>query len=495
MKTLGRLEKNKNYWFLLIVSFIFFLLRFPSLFEPYWYGDEGIYQTIGMAMQKGLLLYRDIWDNKPPLLYALYSLFDSDQFLLRLISLIFGLLSVIVFFFLAKNLFTKEENKLKTPKIAYITTSIFAVLFGLPLLEGNIANAENFMTLPILLSGLLVFKVTTDKKYSKQNPIIIFGVGILLSIAFLFKIVAVFDTAAFFLFLVFIEIKEKKHLQTFISNLLYFIIGFFTPVILVSLFFLLNGAFYDFISASFLQNVGYVGYGNKYIFPQGLLFVKLVFLGFFVLFLFKKIKTVSASSLFIFLWFSFSLFNAFFAQRPYTHYLLVILPSLLFVFGLIFDKRYQKFAMVIFILSIILLAKNFNVYGKTPFYYQNFISFITGNKDVPSYYAFFDYQTLTDYELAQFIKGHANNKENLFIWGNNAQLYKLVDKLPPGRYTVAYHMTYSKKSLEETKQAFYKNNPKYVIVTSARNPIPYSLSEYFRRANIRQAVVYENSFK
>ncbi len=98
-------------------------------------------------MRQGRLLYSGIWDNKPPLLYIFYSIFNSDQFALRTVSLIFGLLSVFAFFFLAKKLF-------KSNKVIYVTAFIFTFLFGIPLIEGNIANAENFMLLPILTAGL-----------------------------------------------------------------------------------------------------------------------------------------------------------------------------------------------------------------------------------------------------------------------------------------------------------------------------------------------------
>ena len=74
MKILGKLEGNLSCWFLIIISVVFFFLRFPSLFEPNWYGDEGVYQTLGIGMNAGRLLYKGIFDNKPPLLYFLYSL-------------------------------------------------------------------------------------------------------------------------------------------------------------------------------------------------------------------------------------------------------------------------------------------------------------------------------------------------------------------------------------------------------------------------------------
>src|SRR5205085_2298077 len=138
MKLFSRSEKNKQYWYLILASLAFFLLRFPSLFEPNWYGDEGIYQTIGLAMNRGRMLYTQIWDNKPPLLYVLYALFQSDQFTIRLISLIFGIGTLIAIYVFSQKLFQQKT-------ISMLVTSLFGFLFAIPFFEGNIANAENFI--------------------------------------------------------------------------------------------------------------------------------------------------------------------------------------------------------------------------------------------------------------------------------------------------------------------------------------------------------------
>src|ERR1051326_55110 len=98
MKFLAKLEKQRVTWFLIITLFLFFLLRLPSLFEPYWYGDEGIYQVIGSALRNGRQLYSGIWDNKPPVLYLIYALFNGDQAGVRFFSLFFGIASVCIFF-------------------------------------------------------------------------------------------------------------------------------------------------------------------------------------------------------------------------------------------------------------------------------------------------------------------------------------------------------------------------------------------------------------
>ena len=88
MKILNRLERSFSFWFLLLTSFLFFLLRWPSLFEPYWYGDEGVYQAVGILLNNGQSLYSQAWENKPPLLLVIYAILNSDQFLVKIASLI-----------------------------------------------------------------------------------------------------------------------------------------------------------------------------------------------------------------------------------------------------------------------------------------------------------------------------------------------------------------------------------------------------------------------
>src|SRR4051794_4939926 len=47
-------------------------LRLPALFRPLWSDDEAIYAVTADALQRGALLYRDVVDHKPPLVYQLY---------------------------------------------------------------------------------------------------------------------------------------------------------------------------------------------------------------------------------------------------------------------------------------------------------------------------------------------------------------------------------------------------------------------------------------
>ena len=481
MKILARLEKNYIFWFLFAISIIFILLRLPSLFEPNWYGDEGIYQAIGTLLNNGEKLYIGAWDNKPPLLFILYAFLNSDQFLIRLTSLIFGLFSILIFYFISAKLFI--NNKIAS----IISTSIYAILFGTIIFEGNIANAENFMLLPILLGALLIISSESNKKsvYIKTY----FLAGLLISAAFLTKIVAIFD---FFAFSLFILIHPNQNFKNKVKKILPFILGFSIPVFITLAYFLFTNNFKDFLDAFLFGNIGYVGKENQFLIPQGFLILKTILLSFFILFIYWKREKIHPNLMFILLWFSFSLFSAFFSHRPYTHYLLMLLPSFSLIIGSIFYFKKQRiFLIITVIITIFTINQSFIIKTNISDYYLNFINFNLGKKSLYKYQAFFDRRTPRDYDIANYIMMNTNPDDDIFIWGDNAQLYKLANKTPILRYTVAYHMTYFPKGITEMKNAIEIKKPKFIIIMPTTEAFPGSLNNYIEKINIQEAFIYE----
>lgn len=491
MELLKRLEKKNELWYLAIFAIVFFFLRLPSLYEPYWYGDEGIYEVIGMALRHGRLLYRDIWDNKPPFLYLIYAIFSGDQTSVRFLSLLSGIYAIIAFYYLAKFLFHK-------PLIPFIITALFSILFGLPLLEGNIANAENFM-LPITITGMLFILSYKPAKNGFAWSYSLFAAGFLFGCAFLFKVVAIFDIAAGSLYLFYLSYKNLRSVYMIFLKLIPLFCGFLLPFIGTVLFFVLNGALKDFIKSAFLMNVGYVNAGNQFIIPQGLLLIKLFFLALFSAFIFMKRTKMQSSHIFIFLWTGFSIFNALFSQRSYTHYLLVFLASFLLFLGLVISEFMTKRVAYIKVLGLSCVffmvfgffLENFQFYGKNFTYYQNFMNFITDRKDLISYISFFDTSAARDYELADYITLRAKPSDTLFIWGDNGQLYKLTNMLPPSRYIVAYHVTISPQTFSEEQKALTRVKPLFVVVMPGKGALPYTLVNYKRSIIIEGATIYE----
>lgn len=504
MKLLTKLEKNKSFWYLVGILLLFFLLRLPSLIEPNWYGDEGIYQTIGQTLREGRLMYVGTWDNKPPLLNIVYWLFNGDQFSVRVFSLISGIFAVGAFFFLSKLL-------LKTLRTSLIVTFVFAVLFATPLVEGNIANAENFMLFLNILAGIFVYLFVTKKqlhtKYDLLNTryFLPFISGLIIGISFLFKIVAVFDFAAFIIFVLINNLPHrfsftlnrlKSMLQPMLITVLPIIVGFVLPITIAALYFFFTPAFSDFMRASF-GNAGYVGWKNHFIIPQGLLILKLVLLSLSVIFIYRKRRNLTTTELFISLWLAFSLFNTHFSGRPYTHYVLLTLPSFCLLLGLLLETTKQKtkyFILLILLLVGVLINRNFDItYAKSFKYYGNAVSFLSGNKNLKDYQMFFDSRTPRDYEIASFINTHTTGNDTVFIWGDSAQIYALSGKLPPGRYSVAYHILEYKNGIEETRKAIIDTKPKFIIILKESKPFPFSMPGYDNKYALEEAIIYERS--
>lgn len=464
--------------------FFFILLRLPSIVEPYWYGDEGIYAVIGQAIRDGAVLYRDIWDNKPPGLYLIYALFNGELIWVKALSMIFGAVNIVFFYLLAKSL-------LKTKLPVFVSTLLFALLFGLPILEGNIANAENFMLLPICLAFYLVFRFKSPKAYVLA--------GFLLSAATMIKIVAVFDIAAllFISYVFSIDKKNKIIPQTlnFLSSkkFLMFIVSALILPFMAVLYFLSHQALPQLFSSVFTNNVDYVGVNNYLLFPLGLVFLKifLLFSGLCLIFVFRN--KLSETEIIIYSWMIFSLFSVFFSERPYTHYLLMgLMPYLLFAGNLL--KKVKVIPLILFVAITLVSYSYFNLYLKNVGYYTNFINFIANNKSYNDYLAFFDRNSVVDYELSNYIKRNLDENETVYFWSDSAQLYLLSDVYPITKYIVAYHNLASREALKYTNDQLNSRKPDYIVV-KRNSPFPFELlHKYELKYTIESAKIYEKNF-
>jgi len=450
-----------SHWVFLLLGFVF-LLRLPLLFEPFTYADEGIYLTLGQAVRKGLVLYRDIHDNKPPMLYLTAAITGSFP-VYRAIHFLWSFATIFIFYKLSQIVFLKNR------KAVIISTSTFAILTSLHTFEGNIANAENFMLLPTLIAFFLIFKFINKPASNQKFLKCWFLIGILLSLAVLFKVPAIFDffAALIFIFLIFLDQKQKNYLL--FPSLL---IGFLLPILITALYFAYKNALSQYLTAAFLQNLPYLsswGGGSPKIGELPILLlsrVAMVFLLIIFLFIFRK--KICLNIKFILLWFSFSLFAALLSSRPYPHYLIQVLPSFSLAFGfwtLTKAKTLLKLIPTSLTLIFILTFASFRFwyYPNLP-YLANFYQFAVGIKSRQDYLNYFGGQTKSLYETASFIKNHTDKKEKIFIWGTQPSLYSLTNRLPVGRYTVAYHII-DFDGYRETMLALTNKPPRWIIVT------------------------------
>jgi len=128
----------KQHIILLILFGLYIILRIPSLFEPHWYVDEGIYAAIANAITHGKKLYIDVFDNRLLGIYYLYALGSSvDRLLImRLLNFAAGFITLVGIYFLGL--------KLQLKRYTFFALSIAVFFLGAPIIEANIANTENF---------------------------------------------------------------------------------------------------------------------------------------------------------------------------------------------------------------------------------------------------------------------------------------------------------------------------------------------------------------
>lgn len=445
-------------WLLAVLSSMF-LLRVPSFFEPYFYGDEMVYMTLGQGVRQGLTLYKDIYDNKPPLLY-LTAAAAGNLFWFKVILAFWSLVTIYLFYKLSKIILTKNDKGQK------ISTIIFALLTTLPLLEGLTVNAELFMIV-FTIGALLI--VLSDKINSKK----IYLAGLLLGLGTLFKIPAAFDAPVIVFYWIITD--GFKNWKAILKNTVLLILGFVTPLFVTFVWYFLKGALPEYIKAAFLQNVGYLssfrpGDVQKPFLERNaplLMRGAIVLAGSFILYLTRK--KLSKKFILLTLWILFALFAVTLSERPYPHYLIQAVAPVSLLASILFTENNLEQSLVIIPLTLSLLVPVYYKFWTYPVisYYNRFVSFAIGKESKSQYFNGFSPTVERDYKIAEFLVNSSSPGENVFMWDpDSAAIYSLSGRLPPIKYVVDYHI-YDYSSMEKEAKEIIDHPPKFIILTDS----------------------------
>ncbi len=436
-----------------------FLLRFPSLYEPFWYGDEGIFAAVARNLNQGGVLYLTAWDNKPPMIYltyqAIFNVFGVSMFWLRLVTAIAVISTAAIVYEIAEGTIGHKR--------AILAASVFGFLTSLRIIEGNLALTEIFMILPISLAILTALK----RKFDSTS---LFIAGMLFAIASLYKQVGALEAAALGVYL----FLYNKNFIDFVKQGLVLTLGFTVPFVITILYFAPKGLLNEYIFAAYTYYQIYLGESPQYALLINVLKVMPVASAIgYGLYKKYKVKRVTFLNL-LFLWVAFSFLGSYFSGRTYGHYLVQSVPALSLLIASIpistfkFDR-----AKIIFLASFVLpilflthlLFSEFLSGGPINQlkYWNNFISFASGQKTLNDYNNFFDVNVNTIMSLSDSLSIHGGSRASVYIWGDISWLYAIPGAKNPSKYVTSFHVFGVPNGKEEVISNLNANLPDYII--------------------------------
>ncbi|MCS7092571.1 MAG: hypothetical protein NZM26_04435, partial [Patescibacteria group bacterium] len=337
-------------WLLLFLFFISF--RINSIGAPL-ERDQGAYGYVAQQIVNGQVLYKDVFDHKPPVIYYFYILANwisknpYNTIPLGIIFATLSFLSMVLTGLISKKLFDKESM--------FIAMFLFNAFFVHPILTPFYANTE----IPMLTGLTICLFIYVYFKNSKHIFAKWFIYGFFVSFTLLSKQIALSPLVILTLIWFYQEFRANK---TVLSPILYFTIGNLASSALILLPVIIQdkgASFYETLIFNLhylknfpTQNAVLISIS---LFINWFATTSLIAWGMFAKH--KQNKTLWALLLFTLAW--LYLINA-----PYGHYFIIIIPIIsLITTGLILevvkkieeiDKFGKLFANVFVVFSILL---------------------------------------------------------------------------------------------------------------------------------------------
>lgn len=439
---------------LLVVSAVFLvvLLRLPSLVDPMYYLDEGVYASVAYELGQGGTLYQTAWDLKPPGIFYVYlffqKIFGPHSFLVqRIFNTILAALAVFGVYKLSKIL--KAAQTCLPARQGAAATAVFlaAVFLGLPFFETQIFNTENIF----IVTSLFAFIFGLKFKNRWQEP---FVAGVLFGVGQWLKIHPLFDLAAFGIFALYKFRLNKKFW-------LPFAIGFATPLLVLLVYLVTNGILADFIETNLSYNLFYVEELPQIKIFGNLLVRTLLLLGTTVVLVFLKIKNkISESVLLPSLWFVFVFYGALLSARAYGHYFIPVLIPTTLLLSLLINKK--PFLILLIPLPFLLYQQSF--FNDQIHFYQHRLSYITGRISKHEFEKDFTPKPWRLRELKSYFDDNVSKNGEVYIWGISPWANYILDRRPVQRYLMWFHILGVGNREEEVYQDLLAKMLEVVVV-------------------------------
>ena len=242
-------------WIIILMIIVVWLnLPWNPIFQGL-QSDSGVYAYIGSAIVHGQVLYRDVWEQKPPIGLFLNALavllFGQTPWAIWWFNLIWIALSSAAFFWVIKKMF------------GLLSVMIASVFFIFAVMLPSIFQGGNLMEIYGLLPQVLLIGVTYGFFKTRLDRWV-FVAGLLTAVAFMTKQTTISLGIASLLTITVIALLRREW-KSIWKRLACFMVGLLLPLVVATLYWLAVGALRQYLAGVFFYSLSYIGVGAPFL--------------------------------------------------------------------------------------------------------------------------------------------------------------------------------------------------------------------------------------
>jgi 4-amino-4-deoxy-L-arabinose transferase-like glycosyltransferase len=422
--------------------------------------DEGTYATVAQGILDGQVPYRDLFDNKPPLVYGWYALsfllFGEHVAAPRIVASLLLSITTLALFAQARLLFPRG--------VAYLAATLFAVSTGVPFLALH-ANTEAYMLLP-LVTSVAAFTVGMNSRRLGW----FFLAGVLGALAIGTKQVAMWNLVALAVVALTWQWRTADGTRERFAPLLSLLSGAASGLAVIAIPFLATGSIDDLVYANVSYNWLYVGFltwgerflnlgsGTAYVFAAAAPLLVAGALGLFTILRRGK----RAVDYLVIGWALASAVGVASGGRFFPHYFLHLVPAMALLAAIVIYERFARREMRLpsrpalmfgLLLVVVSLTTNAVLYVAPRGAEKQVAENVYYQKEWEDH----------SRDLGLYIKARTGPKDTIFNFGREPQIYFYADRRPAAQYFYDWAYQYDERTLVETVDVLRLERPSYIL--------------------------------
>lgn len=422
------------------------VLGLPTIIIPF--ATDQVWFALGArTILDGDQLYRDFWDQKPPLIYLLYALpfavAGEHMEAVRVFDLLNVCVAMLGVFLLGKRLFNERSG--------VFAAALYAFAYLAWTAPSDLAETEAFMAAPLAFAFVLYLPDDTRR----DAPLRAAAAGALLSVAFAFKAPAVLFVLGLPAAELLLRSDGRWSKEGAVLRLGLAALGFAVLPVALALYMAAGGVIHDFIDIQRNYTAHYNTYRSlsavsqlrfmldttwEFIARASFLVVPAVGALFVAFFRSREARGVVLLALLTLLGVAAIWWQA----KMFSYHWLVLLPLLALLAGYALDEAAALFGRLrppralgaYALLSVTLIVLAYPTLRDTYDDYRVLLRYADGSmsrRDVETHYHPL-YEP--NHEVVDYVKAHSGPNDRVFVWGLWPQVYFWLDRPLVDRFLV-----------------------------------------------------------